>query len=322
MKLSLYKTLAWLVALALALSACSGAATPDASAIATSAVQTVEARYTQQAALTPQDPPETSTPTEEVATATAEVQATALPTMAPQTPQSNGKPCYAASVQDITIVDGSIELPGSTFTKTWRLFNNGNCPWDSSYALVFDSGDAMGAVTKVPLTTKVYPGASIDISVELTAPATNGMYTGYWRMATPYGGTFGVGQYDQSIFVKINVSSKPEDAFAVSSVTYDWTRDPQKGCDKNGGMRYTVYATITVNEAGMVYYHWDRSPYDGGPLDGGKLKFTAAGSAVVNWTWTLSHDSVHGIDRWISLSITDPAASHVDWGRVKFPFDC
>ena len=324
MNTTIYKNFAVLAVAALLLSACSGAATPDAAAIATSAVQTVEARYTQQAAL---DPTQTSTPIStpiatSAATLTPGAQDTPLPTMAPQTPQSNGKPCYAASVQDITVVDGTIEAPGTAFTKTWRLYNLGNCPWDSSYALTFDSGDGMGAVTKIPFTTKVYPGASYDVSVDMTAPATDGIYTGYWRVATPYGGTFGVGTYDQSIFVKITVSSQPRDAFGVSSVAYDYTRKPAAGCDALGAT-FTVYATVTANGPGVIVYHWDRHPYDGGPLDGGKLRFGAAGSQTVNWTWTLRKAySIQNIDRWIAFTVDLPVNAAKTFGRVLFNFSC
>ena len=322
MKTNLYKYLAVFVALALFLSACGGAATPDAAAIATSAVQTVEARYTQQAVQTP-TPTSTTIPAAAASlTPTTDAPAAPAATFTPQPLQSNGKPCYAASVTDLTIPDGMIIAPGAVFTKKWRLFNLGNCPWDSTYALTFDSGDAMGTVTKFPLTSYVAPGASVDLSIDFTAPTTKGIYTGFWRMSTPYGGTFGVGTYDQSIFVKINVSSDPADSFGVSSVTYDWTRDPPKGCNSSGGMLFTVYATVTVNGPGILIYHWDRNPYDGGPLDGGRLKFTAAGSAVVHWTWTLRNHSVHDIDRWIAFTVDSPASTAKQYGRVLFPFTC
>ncbi len=318
MKMNNYRNLTVLIALTLLLSACGGSATPDAAAIATSAVQTVEARYTQQAA---QQPTETSTAT------LAAIPASETPTMLPATStkqplDSNGKPCYAASVQDVTIPDGMIVAPGSTFTKTWRLLNEGNCVWDSSYALIFDSGDAMGTVVKVPLTTKVYPEQSIDISVALTAPAADGVYTGYWRMATPFGGTFGVGKYDQSIYVQITVSSKPNRDEGVSNVVVGlYERKPQNGCStSNIAAAYTFSAVITANTAIEVVYHWNRLPYDGSKPEGGKLTFKEAGSKTVYFTWNMQHESVQNIDRSVSLEIDNPGTLISQ--KVHFNFTC
>lgn len=313
-----YRNLAALTALILFLSACSGTtATPDAAAIATSAVQTVEARYTEQAA---RQPTETVTPT--FTPVASEAPATAQATSSPQPVDSNGKPCYKATVADVTIPDGMIVAPGSTFTKTWRLFNEGNCPWDSSYALVFDTGDAMGTVVKVPFTTKVYPDQSFDITADLTAPTVDGIYTGYWRIATPYGGTFGVGKNDQSIYVQITVSSKPNHDEGVSNITIGlYERKPQNGCSTgNVAATYTFSAVITANAAIDIVYHWNRFPYDGSKPEGGKLSFKDAGSKTVYFTWSMQHESVQDIDRSVSITIDSPG--ELTSQKVHFNFTC
>jgi len=317
MKTNSYRNLVVLTALALVLSACGGAATPDAAAIATSAVQTVEARYTEQASrLT-----ETTIPTL-AATSTLEITATPPATSTPQPVDSNGKPCYAATVIDVTIPDSMIIAPGSTFTKTWRLFNKGNCVWDSSYALTFESGDQMGTVTKVPLTKRVLPEESVEISVDLTAPTIEGVYKGYWRIATPFGGTFGVGTYDQSIYVEITSTSKPKRDVGVSDVSIGlYERKPQKGCSpQNIAAAYTFSATITVNAATEVNYHWNQFPYDGSKPEGGKLKFKEAGAQTVIWTWRMQHESIQNIDRSVSLEIDSPGS--LTSKRILFNFNC
>src|SRR5258706_2346966 len=318
MKMNNCRNIPVLIALALFLSACSGSATPDAAAIATSAVQTVEARYTDQAA---QEPTEASTPTLIVLPA-SQTPAVLPATSTPQPLDSNGKPCYAATVQDITIPDGMIVAPGGTFTKTWRLLNKGNCVWDSSYALTFDSGDSMGTVLKVPLTTRVLPEQSVDISVPLTAPSTDGVYTGYWRIATPFGGTFGVGKYDQSIYVQITVSSKPGRDEGVSNLTVGlYERKPQNGCSTgNIAAAYTFSAVITANTAIEVVYHWNRLPYDGSKPEGGKLTFKDAGSKTVYFTWNMQHESVQDIDRSVTLEIDNPGTLISQ--KVHFDFTC
>ena len=248
---------------------------------------------------------------------------TSLPTIAPQTPDSNGKPCYAAAfIQDVTIPDGMIVAPGAAFTKTWRIRNEGNCVWDKTYSLAFDSGDAMGTVVKVPLTLAVHPETNIDLSVDLTAPATEGIYTGFWRIETPFGGSFGVGTYDQSMIVKINVSAKPGRDTGVSGLTIGlFERKPQNGCSPaNVAAAYTFSSVITMNAEGTVTYHWNRFPYDGSKPEGGKLKFTEAGSKTVYFTWTFQHESLQDIDRQVSIMIDTPGKMTSQ--RITFRFNC
>jgi hypothetical protein len=318
MKINIYRNLAALTALALFLSACGGAPTPDvAGAIATSVVQTVEARDTEQAA---QQPTETTAPSPTPATTAS---STPPATSTSQPLDSNGKPCYAAGfLADVTIPDGKLVTPSEAFTKTWRLRNDGNCVWDKTYSLMLDTGDAMGTVVKVPLSTFVYPEQSVDLSVDLTAPATDGIYTGYWRIATPFGGSFGVGANDQSLIVKIEVSSKPKNDVGVSDLNVGlFERKPKNGCNTgNIAASYTFSAVITANAASTVVYHWNRLPYDGSKPEGGKLKFTEAGSKTVFFTWTLQHESLQTIDRSVSITIDSPG--ELTSQRIAFRFTC
>ena len=46
-------------------------------------------------------------------------------------PQPVVREC-AAFVADVTIADGSYIAPGSTFTKTWRIRNNGTTTWNTN----------------------------------------------------------------------------------------------------------------------------------------------------------------------------------------------
>ncbi len=116
-------------------------------------------------------------------------------------------PCdRAAFVTDVTVPDGSTYLPNSDFTKTWRLQNNGSCTWNSNYALVFDTGDAMNGPTAVNLTGTVAPGQTVDISVNLKAPASVGTYKGYWRLRNASNAVFGIGaNASTSFWVEIKV---------------------------------------------------------------------------------------------------------------------
>ena len=102
-------------------------------------------------------------------------------------------------VTDVTVPDDTAVTPGQTFTKTWKLQNTGSCPWTTSYKVSFVSGNAMGGVA-TPLTVTVAPGASGDVSVAMTAPATAGDAIGYWILTNDSGQNFG-----SSFYVKIKV---------------------------------------------------------------------------------------------------------------------
>ena len=104
-------------------------------------------------------------------------------------------PCDRASfVTDVTIPDGEELAPNESFTKTWRLKNNGSCTWTSSYALIFDSGDSMSGPASQQLTSgTVAPGETMDISVNLKAPSSPGTYKGFWKLRNGSGINFGIG---------------------------------------------------------------------------------------------------------------------------------
>jgi hypothetical protein len=144
------------------------------------------------------------------------------------TPRQSSAPvkrCDAAAfVKDVTIPDGSIITPGSTFAKTWRIKNAGTCSWTSSYALVFISGDGMSAPAYVNITGYVSPGDTIDVTVNLVAPSQKGHYRGNWKLRNASGVLFGIGVLaDTAFWVDINVLG-PE------FVAYDFVTN---ACDAN-----------------------------------------------------------------------------------------
>jgi fibronectin type 3 domain-containing protein len=111
----------------------------------------------------------------------------------------------ARFVADVTVPDGTIFPPGAGFTKTWRLRNVGTCTWTTSYSLVFESGEQMGG-TSVNMPWNVAPGQTVDVTVNLTAPGSPGIYRGYWRFQNSSGVRFGIGAYGtKSWWVEIRV---------------------------------------------------------------------------------------------------------------------
>src|SRR5574341_274746 len=137
----------------------------------TAAIQT-GAALTVQAELTAAAPPATATFT-----------AVPFPTLpsitntVPPPPSATSTCDVAQFVTDVTIPDGTVMNQNQTFTKTWRLKNVGVCSWTPSYAVIFFSGDSMSGPATQALTGNVNPGQTVDISVDLKAPASDGNYT-------------------------------------------------------------------------------------------------------------------------------------------------
>ena len=131
----------------------------------------------------------------------------AVPTVtASATPSPSPEPAPAASVEasgaeacsnaaqfeaDVTIPDNTILPPEQTFVKTWRLRNTGTCAWSTSYELMRDSGAELGGPASVGLPLAVARNATVDISVQLAAPATQGAYAESWQLADADGRRFG-----------------------------------------------------------------------------------------------------------------------------------
>lgn len=101
-------------------------------------------------------------------------------------------PCNAVTfIKDVTIPDGTQLLAGSAFTKIWRLKNIGTCAWNSSYSVVFMSGNSMSGPVAFPLTSGVVaPNQVIDVSVNLVAPVSIGDKQGNWAIRSPEGVIF------------------------------------------------------------------------------------------------------------------------------------
>ncbi|MBR6090579.1 MAG: hypothetical protein IKP86_11640 [Anaerolineaceae bacterium] len=99
----------------------------------------------------------------------------------------------ASFIADVTVADGSFIAPGNTFTKTWRIRNCGTTTWTTNYKLTFVSGQQMAAVSSVNLPYNVQPGATVDISVQMTSPKEAGSYKSSWMLMNESGSQFGVG---------------------------------------------------------------------------------------------------------------------------------
>ncbi len=281
---------------ALAMSACnlpSNTQEPNnTGGILTAAALTVEANLTQSAVQNP--PPSPIPPTNTVAPP---------PTVTLAVPPTSGIPAATATqdcdkadfVTDVTIPDGTVLDAGESFTKTWRLRNSGTCSWTSSYAVVFNSGDAMSGPASQALSGNVNPGQTVDISVNLKAPSAPGNYKGYWRLRNASGVLFA------TFYVDIKVSGGG--AFAVTSVNLSVSG----GCGN-----FQIKADITTNGAGTVTYKWVRSD---GAIDNAThpdLVFASAGTQSVTTSWATTAAG----SKWMDIYIDKP--NHQQFGRANF----
>lgn len=237
---------------AMILSACNLPASGGPSDIAlqqTSVAQTVAVMQTQLAVNATPEMPVIATNTPEapasLPTVTNTVQINTLaPTFTPQ-------PSYKISnVVDVTYPDNTVVKPNTTFTKTWRLTNAGTGTWTSNFKLVFVSGDAMGGPASKPIGKSVPPGSSVDISIDLTAPATNKTYQGKWMLQTESGANFGIGaNADGTFWVKIIV----EQTFAVTKAVVSIAPAAHNGpCPVN----LAITAAVTTTAPGKVTYYF------------------------------------------------------------------
>jgi len=217
------RTLITLLLIGIFLTSCGGqiatSPTPDVNAILTSAIGTVAASFFQtQTAIVP-PATETFTPTAvptntplTLSTPTALPSATqqfvfvpsftpgvvapiVSPTGTQRTPTVNpsslGVGCNNLRlISDVTIPAGTVLQPRETFTKTWKVENNGTCDWVYLYHFVFVSGESMGSGPE-RLGKVIPPGKWTQISLGLEAPRNEGTYTGTWRFADQDGNTFG-----------------------------------------------------------------------------------------------------------------------------------
>ncbi|HMB22365.1 MAG: NBR1-Ig-like domain-containing protein [Chloroflexota bacterium] len=150
----------------------------------------------------------------------------------------------AQYVSDVSIPDGTVMAPGATFTKTWRLKNVGQCPWKTTYQLVFFSGEQMGASSSAAFPKDIAVGQTVDISINMTAPSAAGSYRGYWMFKNANGQLFGIGpQANKPWWVDIRVSGPtvtpggptvtptPTGPTATpgANTAYDFAADPCKG---------------------------------------------------------------------------------------------
>lgn len=261
--------------------------------VSTAAAQTVEARFTQMAESTSTpEPPETSE--EPTPTLTATATETSLPGVAPEG-------CLVGNFVSETIPDGTVVETGQYFTKSWSIRNDGNCTWNKEYKLIYWSGEILGGAAEYNFFEEIAPGETMTLPIQLLAPSETGVYEGAWKMKSPSGYIFGVGQYNAPVSVNVNVGEPGDLEYGITSVVYSLDREPDLGCPTN--VHWNIHATITVSGRMTVVAQFFQS--DGNHTLKETLVFDEAGSQTMTMDWTL-HKGAGAAPRWVQLVVFKP----------------
>ena len=156
------------------------------------------------------------------------------------------------------------------------------------------------------LVGNVNPGQTIDISVNLTAPATPGDYTGNYKLRNATGLIFFSGFF---VKIKVQAATPPTPTntaivFAVTNVAFHIT----------GSCPFPYFnlsVTITTNSAGTVNLHrvWNDGGSDSTPKT---LVFSGAGSQSIDY----GPVSAPSGSSWTDIYIDSP--NHQQFGRANF----
>ena len=139
------------------------------------------------------------------------------PVSQPAVTRPSGQP-GAEFIRDVTIPDDMRLTAGTSFTKTWRIRNNGNAAWRAGFRFVHVGGSAMTDAISHPIPA-VQPGQEVDISVVLTAPAAPGSYVSDWRFQDEDGKFFGM-----NLFTRI-ISEAPRPTAATGTSNSQFVAD-------------------------------------------------------------------------------------------------
>jgi Ig-like domain-containing protein len=259
-----------------------------------------------------------------------------LPTLPP--PASPTSNCDNAQfITDVTYPDNTVVAPGTNFTKIWRLKNVGVCSWTPSYAVVFFSGEQMSGPSAQALAGNVNPGQTIDISVNLTAPGSNGTKVGYWKLRNASGITFaqfyvqikvqgggggsaqtttltglsgedGYVLNDGTVFSFPNVGDTAANKTAEAFVSFDLSSIPDDATITKVVVKFTDYDTLgdpfSISDGCLRAYVQGY-----GTLDAGDFFAGDPTGAVIRWCGTSDLDS----------SFEDPDMISILQGEIDSP---
>jgi uncharacterized protein YkwD len=122
----------------------------------------------------------------------------------------------AVLLEDVTIPDNSKVPAGKIFTKTWKFKNTGTCAW-AGFTINYVTGERMNAPASATV-PETAAGETVDISIDLTAPANDGIYTTHFSLQNAAGESIAIGA-EKTFYVKVLVNEGGTSAPTQSSST-------------------------------------------------------------------------------------------------------
>ena len=151
--------------------------------------------------------------------------------------------CNSSRMVSESIPDGTNFQAGETFIKSWTLRNAGDCDWTTDYKFVYEAGDQMGGKSSMNVPSVIEPGETVTFNIDMTAPNTDGSYTGVWRLKADDGEK--LGKYWASISVG-------------SSLTNGGIELPNLDIDEP---IFAILGTVTKVTTSLVDIYIDDCPY-------------------------------------------------------------
>jgi hypothetical protein len=172
--------------------------------------------------------------------------------------QSTACTYRATFLGDVSVPDNAVVAPASSFIKTWRLRNDGDCAWGPGqyvHTLLFINGDHFGAPDEIPLLATTPPGGVTDVSINMVAPQPPGTYRSEWMLMVAEGPLFGVGQDGQTPLYAQIIVRGPATPMPVPNGTSGKITDQSIGIELEQGSgaacaaqaTYFVHAQITAD---------------------------------------------------------------------------
>jgi hypothetical protein len=97
--------------------------------------------------------------------------------------RDKGEKVRVRFVENVTIPERAVVLPGQTLIKTWRVENHGRTDWPENSRLIFLRGDrSMSTEEEFPV-PMCKAGQSVEISAVILTPTVQGRHTAVFRLA-------------------------------------------------------------------------------------------------------------------------------------------
>jgi hypothetical protein len=192
---------AWVAAaILLAAAACSPKATPSPSPAPTDAPTSIPTELPTIPPLPTEIPSIGVTPAGSQPTAAAGAtnptaapaagETTGAATAAPAIPVSGSGAADKYQFISQNIADNTQVRPGTPLTITWTVKNAGTTTWSTSYLLRYFSGP-QASESSYAFPHSVAPGATLQLTVKLTAPQEAGDYNTWWKLTNDQMQNFG-----------------------------------------------------------------------------------------------------------------------------------